>query len=110
MYEAAIIDGAKRMQQIIYITLPSIVPTIITLFIIRLGSALDVSFEQVLLMKNALVRDVAEVFDTYSYNVGIEQGNFSIAITVNMFKSVISMGLVILSNKAIKAMGQEGIY
>ncbi len=110
MYEAAIIDGAKRMQQIIYITLPSIVPTIITLFIIRLGSALDVSFEQVLLMKNALVRDVAEVFDTYSYNVGIQQGNFSIAITVNMFKSVISMGLVILSNKAIKAMGQEGIY
>ena len=110
MYEAAIIDGATRMQQIVYITLPSILPTIITLFIIRLGSALDVSFEQVLLMKNALIREVAEVFDTYSYNVGIQQGNFSIAVTVNMFKSVVSMALVILSNKAIKAMGQEGIY
>ena len=110
MYEAAIIDGASRMQQVVFITLPSIVPTIVTLFIIRLGSALDVSFEQVLLMKNALVREVAEVFDTYSYNVGIQQGNFSIAVTVNMFKSVVSMALVILSNKAIKAMGQEGIY
>ena len=110
MYEAATIDGAKRWKQILYITLPCIMPTIITLFIIRLGSALDVSFEQVLLMKNALVRDVAEVFDTYSYNVGIQQGNFSIAVTVNMFKSVVSMALVIGSNKLIKSMGQDGIY
>lgn len=110
MYEAATIDGAKRFKQILYITLPNIMPTIITLFIIRLGSALDVSFEQVLLMKNALVRDVAEVFDTYSYNVGIQQGNFSIAVTVNMFKSIVSMALVIISNRAIKAIGHEGIY
>ena len=110
MYEAATIDGAKRFQQILYITLPSIVPTIITLFIIRLGSALDVSFEQVLLMKNALVRDAAEVFDTYAYYVGIERGNFSVAVTVNLFKGFISMVLVFLSNRAIKATGQEGIY
>lgn len=110
MYEAATIDGAKRWKQIVYITLPCIMPTIVTLFIIRLGSALDVSFEQVLLMKNALVRDVAEVFDTYSYNVGIQQGNFSIAVTVNMFKGVVSMALVIASNKVIKALGQDGIY
>lgn len=110
MYEAAVIDGARRYQQIWYITLPLIIPTIVTLFIIRLGSALDVSFEQVLLMKNALVRDAAEVFDTYSYYVGIQRGNFSIAVTVNLFKSVVSMALVILANRSIKAIGQDGIY
>ena len=110
MYEAAIIDGAKRHQQIYYITLPCIVPTVVTLFIIRLGSALDVSFEQVLLMKNALVRDASEVFDTYAYYVGIQRGNFSTAVVVNLFKGVVSMALVILSNRAIKALGQDGIY
>lgn len=110
MYEAALIDGATRMQKIRYITLPSIAPTIITMFIIRLGNVFDVSFEQILMMKNSFVMDVAEVFDTYSYTQGIMRGNFSTAITVGIFKGVVSVILVILSNKIIKQLGYDGIY
>ncbi|MBW7454002.1 ABC transporter permease subunit [Paenibacillus sepulcri] len=109
-YEAATIDGASRMQRLLRITLPSILPTIIVLFILRLGQVMDVGFEQVLLMGNPFVRDVAEVFDTYSYNQGINQGNFSIAVTVGIFKSLAGLIMVIISNRIVKRMGHTGIY
>lgn len=110
MYEAAIIDGASRFQRIVRITLPAILPTIIVLFILRMGRIMDVSFEQILLMSNPFVKRVSEIFDTYAYNQGVVQGNFSIGVTVGIFKSFIALGMVMLSNKAIKSMGHEGIY
>jgi len=109
-YEAATIDGASRMQKIFRITIPSILPTIIVLLILRLGHVMDVGFEQVLLMGNPFVRDVAEVFDTYSYNQGINQGNFSTAITVGIFKSVAGLCMVVASDRIVKKMGYSGIY
>lgn len=109
-YEAATIDGASRMQKIVNITIPSILPTIIILFILRLGHIMDVGFEQVLLMSNPYVRDVGEVFDTYSYNQGINQGNFSIAITVGIFKSIVGLVMVVVSDRLVKRMGHSGIY
>ncbi|NHN32885.1 ABC transporter permease [Paenibacillus agricola] len=109
-YEAATMDGASRMQKIMNITIPSILPTIIVLFILRLGHIMDVGFEQVLLMANPFVRDVAEVFDTYSYNQGINQGNFSIAITVGIFKSIVGLFMVVISDRIVKRMGHSGIY
>ena len=110
LYDAAIIDGTTRLQRISHVTLPSIMPTIIVLFIIRLGHVMDVSFEQILLMSNALVRDVAEVFDTYSYTQGILQGNFSSAVTVGVFKSLTGLCLVLISNRIIKKLGHGGIF
>jgi putative aldouronate transport system permease protein len=110
LYDAAIIDGTTRLQRISHITLPSIMPTIIVLLIIRLGHVMDVSFEQILLMSNALVRDVAEVFDTYSYTQGILQGNFSNAVTVGVFKSLTGLCLVLLANRIIKKLGHGGIF
>jgi putative aldouronate transport system permease protein len=110
IYEAATIDGANRMQQIWGITLPSIMPTIIVLFIIRMGRMMDVSFEQILLMSNEFVMEVAEVFDTYTFTQGVQRGNFSVGATVGICKSIIGLVLVILSNKIIKSMGYEGIY
>lgn len=109
-YEAATIDGASRFQKLLNVTIPSILPTIIVLFILRIGNILDVGFEQVLLMGNPYVRDVAEVFDTYSYRQGISQGNFSIAITVGIFKSVGGLIMVMLSNHIVKKLGHSGIY
>ncbi|TDF95044.1 ABC transporter permease [Paenibacillus piri] len=109
-YEAATIDGASRLQKIMRITIPSILPTIIVLFILRLGHIMDVGFEQVLLMGNPYVRDVAEVFDTYSYNQGINQGNFSIAITVGIFKSAVGLVMVVLSDRIVKKLGHSGLY
>ncbi len=110
LYEAATIDGAGRIQQIFRITLPSILPTIVVLFILRMGRIMEVSFEQILLMSNPYVREVGEVFDTYAYTVGVQQGNFSIGVTVGLCKSAIGLAMVVASNALIKRTGQEGIY
>ncbi|MFD0675908.1 MULTISPECIES: ABC transporter permease [unclassified Paenibacillus] len=109
-YEAAVIDGASRMKQIWHITLPAIRPTIIILLILRLGHMADVGFEQVLLMNNPLVTSVSQVFDTYAYTIGILGGKTSVGVTVGMFKGVVGLILVLLSNYTVKKMGQEGIY
>jgi putative aldouronate transport system permease protein len=110
MYEAAVIDGANRWQQMRLITFPSILPTIITLFIIRLGGILEVSFEQVLLMSNSYVMEVSEVFDTYSYNQGVMNGNYSIATTVGLVKGIAGLAMVFTSDRIIKKLGYAGIF
>jgi putative aldouronate transport system permease protein len=109
-YEAAIIDGANRFQRIIHITIPSIMPTIIVLLLLQLGNIASVGFEQVLLMSNPLVNSVAEVFDTYAYRVGILQGSISFGTTVNIFKGIVALLFVWLSNYSVKKLGYEGIY
>ncbi|WP_246079023.1 ABC transporter permease [Paenibacillus piri] len=109
-YEAARIDGATRWQQMVHVTLPAIKSTIIILLILRLGHFLDSGFEQIFLMLNPMNREVGEVFDTYVYAKGIEQGNFSYATAVNLFKSVVGIILVLVSNHLAKRAGEEGIY
>ena len=109
-YEAAVMDGASRWRQIWHITLPAIRPTIIILLILRLGQMADVGFEQVILMTNPLVTSVSEVFDTYVYTVGILRGQISVGVTVGMFKGVVGLVLVVISNYIVKKMGHEGIY
>jgi putative aldouronate transport system permease protein len=110
LYEAAIVDGASRFRQVLHITIPCIIPTIIVLFLMRLGRMMDVSFEQVWMMSNDMVREVAETFETYSFRVGVQIGNYSLATSIGLFKSIIGLGLVILSNWMIKKTGHEGIY
>ncbi|TBL80023.1 sugar ABC transporter permease [Paenibacillus thalictri] len=109
-YEAAVVDGATRFQQIWNITLPAIRPTIVILLILRLGNMADVGFEQVLLMMNPLVNNVADVFDTYSYTLGILQGDVSVGTAVGLFKGIIGLVLVWSSNYVVKKLGHEGIY
>ncbi|ULL16677.1 sugar ABC transporter permease [Paenibacillus sp. H1-7] len=109
-YEAAVVDGANRFRQIWHVTLPAIRPTIVILLILRLGHMTDVNFEQVLLMMNPLVRDVADVFDTYVYNQGILRGMYSVGVTVGLFKGFVGLALVMISNYFVKRMGHEGIY
>ncbi|WP_240415421.1 ABC transporter permease [Paenibacillus periandrae] len=109
-YEAAVMDGAGRFRQIWSITLPGITPTIVIMLILRLGNMADVGFEQIVLMINPLVREVGEVFDTYSYTQGILRGKVSIGVTVGLFKSLVGLFFVITSNYIIKKLGYEGIY
>jgi len=109
-YEAAVVDGASRWRQIWHITLPAIRPTIIILLILRLGQMADIGFEQVILMTNPLVTSVSEVFDTYVYTVGILQGQISVGVTVGLFKGIVGLVLVLMSNYVVKRLGQEGIY
>ena len=110
LYEAATADGASRIQKITHITLPSLMPTIIVMFLMRLGRFLDVSFEQVLLMTSDYVTSVSEIFDTYSFRVGVQNGNYSVGAAVGIFKSVVGLILVLGTNKLIKKSGNEGMF
>jgi putative aldouronate transport system permease protein len=109
-YEAARIDGANRLQQLWHITLPSIKPVIVTMLILRLGSIIDSSFDQIYNMQNELNRTVSDVFDTYVFNTGITNGQLSYATTVGMFKSVVGFILVIGADRIAKKAGEEGIF
>ncbi|TBL76137.1 ABC transporter permease [Paenibacillus thalictri] len=110
LYEAARMDGAGRFRQLFHITLPAIRSTIVILLILRLGSFLDTGFEQIFLMLNPLNRNVGEVFDTYVYSIGIQQGQFSYSTSVGLFKSVIGLVLVLGANYIAKKCGEEGVY
>lgn len=110
LYEAAKMDGAGRMRQLWHITLPAIRSTIVILFILRLGSFLDTGFEQVFLMLNSTNREVGEVFDTYVYVNGVQQGQFSFSTAVGLFKSLVGLCLVLAANKAAKKIGEQGVY
>lgn len=110
VYEAAVVDGAGKWKQLIHITLPSLLGTIVILFVLRLGSVLDVGFEQIFVLYNPLVYHVADVIETYVYRTGITQGEFSFTTAVGLFKSVISFILVVAANQAAKKLGHEGLW
>lgn len=108
--EAAKIDGAGRLRQIWHITLPGIRSVVIILLILRIGHIMDVGFEQVFLMMNGAVSEVADVFDTYVYRLGIKQGQLSFSTAVGVFKSFVGLILVIGANKLAKKFGEDGVY
>ncbi|MDD3409296.1 MAG: ABC transporter permease subunit [Eubacteriales bacterium] len=110
LYEAAVMDGANRMQRMWHVTLPGISSTLIVMFIMKLGRMLNISFEQVFMMTNDMVSTVADTLDLYAYRIGIQQGNYSIGTAVGLFKSVIGCLLVIGSNWIIKKTGNEGMF
>ncbi|WP_239635554.1 ABC transporter permease subunit [Paenibacillus sp. H1-7] len=110
LYEAAKMDGASRFRQLWHITLPAIRSTIVILFILRLGNFLDTGFEQIFLMLNSTNRQVGEVFDTYVYVNGVQQGQFSFSTAVGLFKSLVGLCLVYAANKVAKKLGEEGVY
>lgn len=98
LYEAARIDGAGRWKQTIHITLPSIVPTIIIMLILNVGSLMSVGFEKVMLMYNPLTYDVADVIGTYVYRRGLEMADYSFSTAVGLFNSVVNFVLIVSAN------------
>jgi len=110
LYESAKIDGAGRFKQTLHITLPGIASIISIMAIMRMGTILDAGFQQVLTLYSPAVYDVADIIDTYVYRSGIEKMQYSFSTAVGLFKSVIALILVLLSNILAKKMGQEGIW
>ena len=98
IYEAATLDGASRLQKMCRITLPSILPVISLMFIMRLGKILQAGYEQVLVMHNPTVYDVADILQTYVYRMGIGRMDYSVATAVGLFESVVAFVLVVSSN------------
>ncbi len=110
LYEAAKIDGAGRWQLMWHVTLPAIKGTIVIMLIMKVGALLNTGYEQIFLMANAMNRSRAEVFDTYVYNRGISQGQYSLATTAGLFKSIVSLIMVLAANKCAKLLGESGLY
>ncbi|MWV47167.1 ABC transporter permease subunit [Paenibacillus sp. HJL G12] len=108
--EAATVDGAGRFRKMWHITLPAIRNIIMILLILQLGSIMDTGFEQVYLMTNGAVSEVSDVFDTYVYRSGIQQGQFSYSTAVGLFKSVVGVALICMANFLAKRFGQEGVF
>ncbi|WP_420819425.1 ABC transporter permease [Paenibacillus thalictri] len=110
LYEAARIDGASRWRQLWHVTLPSIRSTIVILLILKVSDILELSFDHIFLMQNSMNRSVSEVFDTYVYTTGIQQGQFSYSIAVGLFKAFVGLAVVMAANAIAKRFGEEGIY
>ncbi len=110
LYEAAEIDGANRFHKMIYVTIPSIMPMIIILFILRLGSILNAGFDQILNLYNPLVYEVADIIDTYVYRAGLEQFQFDYATAVGLFKNVVGITLILVANTIIRRRSEHGIW
>lgn len=110
LYEAAKMDGANRFRQMWHITLPAIRSVIIVLLILKIGDVLELGFEHVYLLLNASNREVAEIFDTYVYVAGLQQGQFSYSTAVGFFKGAVGLVMVIFANRLAKKFGEEGIY
>jgi putative aldouronate transport system permease protein len=110
LYEAADMDGANRWQKMWHVTLPAIRSTIVIMLILRVGAILNTGYEQIYLMQNSMNRSVSDVFDTYIYTKGVVNGNYSLATAAGMFKSVVSMIMVMGANKLAKVFGETGFY
>jgi putative aldouronate transport system permease protein len=110
LLEAAEIDGATRMQKLRYINIPTIMPTIVTMFILRCGQILSIGYEKVYLLQNNLNLTGSEVISTYVYKVGLENGNFSFSTATGLFNSLVNCILLILVNKISKKVTETGLF
>jgi putative aldouronate transport system permease protein len=110
IYEAAIIDGANRWKQIIYITLPSISSTIIILLILRLGRILTVGFEKVMLLYSPRIYETADVISTFVYRKGLLDFDYSYSAAVGLFNSLINCFFLILANNISKMYSESSLW
>ncbi|MCU6711878.1 ABC transporter permease subunit [Paenibacillus sp. J5C_2022] len=110
LYEAADMDGAGRFKKMLHITLPSIMPMVIILFILRLGGILNAGFDQILNLYNPLVYEVADIIDTYVYRSGLEQFQFDYATAVGLFKNIIGVTFILGANAIIRRKSEHGIW
>jgi len=114
LYEAASIDGAGRITQMWYITIQSIKPTIIILFILAIGSLMATSFDQVMMltrmMSNALLRDGADILQSYTFRVGLGQMRFSFGAAVGLFTTIINFALLLGANWISRKAGETSLF
>lgn len=110
LYEAARIDGANRFRLAWHVTIPGILPTIMTLLILDIGGILGSNFEKILLLYNPLTYETADVISTYVYRIGITGGNFSYATAVGLFEGVIGLILVTIANQVSKKTTKSSLW
>lgn len=110
LYESAAIDGASLIQQVRYIDIPCIMPTIIIQLILSAGRMLNVGFEKVLLLQNSLNIETSEVISTYVYKAGLIKNQYGFSSAIGMFNSVINFIILLIVNKLAKKAGHGGLF
>lgn len=110
LYEAAHIDGATKLQQSWYITLPELKTTVITVFILNLGFFMNAGFDQVFNLMNDSVISVIDILDTYVYRIGLQNGQYSIATAASLFKGLIGMVLIVSTHFVSKKISGKGVW
>lgn len=110
LYEAAIMDGAGRFKQAIYVTLPSIMPTIVVLLVLKIGGLLNVGFEKIILLYNPVTYETADVISTFVYRKGLLEFNYSYSAAVGLFNSVVNCILLVASNSISKKVNGMSLW
>lgn len=110
LIEAARIDGANRLKIVIHVTLPCILPTIVTMLILSTGKVLSVGFEKIFLLQNSLNLDASRVISTYVYEIGIQGGQFSYSAAIGLFNNIINVICIILVNTVSKKVTSVGLW
>jgi putative aldouronate transport system permease protein len=103
-------DGAGRWKQLLHVTIPGIMPTVIILLIIRLGHVLDVGFEKVILLYNPTTYDTADVISSFVYRKGLIEANYSYSAAVGLFNSVVNLVLIVCANKLSRKYSDTSLW
>ena len=109
-YEAARIDGASRLKQMFYITIPGIMPTIAIMFILRMGNMLNVGFEKIILLYNPITYETADVISSFVYRKGLLEFGWSYSAAVGLFNSVINLALLIAANAISRRVNDSSLW
>lgn len=110
LYESAVMDGANRFRQIWYISLPSIIPTIVVMLILKMGNILEIGPNTIILFYNPMIYETADVLSTFVYRRGLLNNDYSFATAVDLFNSVVALILVMLTNKISKKVSDSSLW
>ena len=110
LYEAAMTDGAGKFKQLIYVTLPSIMPTIIVMLILKIGSLMSIGYEKTILLYNPSTYETADIISSYVYRIGLLEQNWSYSTAIGLFNSVINLILLTITNKLSKRLSETSLW
>lgn len=110
LYEAATVDGAGRWKQLTCVTLPGIMPTVVTMFVLNVGKMVKVGYESILLLYKPTTYSTADVISTYAYRLGLEQNNYGMSTAVGLFEALIALVMVVSANKISKKFTETAIW
>lgn len=110
LYEAAQIDGAGKWKQLIHVTLPGIAPTIIIMFILKMGTLMNMGYEKTILLYNPATYETADIISSYIYRIGLLEQDWSYSTAIGLFNSVINFGLLLITNKIARKCGETSLW
>ena len=110
LYDAAKVDGAGRFQQVLHVTIPCLLPTIIIMLILKMGKIFDVGYEKIMLLYNPAIYETADVINTYVYRKGLIDAQYSYSAAVGLFNCIVSYVLVTLTNRFSRALNGSSLW